>query len=253
MEMTKERTDAFLKGERIDVINRDIRLIQNSNGLLYGTDAYMLAAFMRKASCEDACELGAGTGVISLLAMSKGKFKSCLCVEVQEYYAGLCVRNAELNGMSDRIAVVHSDLRELPKREYSGRYGVVFSNPPYMQVGNGKRNVTDEKYIARHEACGGIRDFIKCAAMLLKFGGYFYCVIRCDRLADVFCFMREFDIEPKRMRLVCADASSEPSMALIEGIRGGKMSLKVEPTLFLNENGCASDISQRVYSDLEFT
>lgn len=241
-------------GERLDEVNRNIKLIQNPRGLLYGTDAYMLASFMKSRPNDLACELGAGSGIISLLALSGGKIRNCMCVEIQEYFAELCRRNAELNGYLDRISVLCSDVRDVSKAEHAGRYGVVFTNPPYMQSGNGKRNETDEKYIARHEVFGGICDFIKCAAMLLAYGGYFYCVVRCDRLADVFCHMRESGIEPKRMLFVHATEKSEPSVALVEGIRGGKMSLTVERPIFLSDS-CSGEMTERakyVYDNLTF-
>lgn len=254
MRMNEIKGDVPLReGERLDEVNRNIKLIQNTQGLLYGTDAYMLAAFMRSLRKEDACELGAGSGIISLLAMSGEKFKRCLCVEVQECFAELCKRNIELNGFSDVIDVLCSDVRQMERSVYSGKFGVVFANPPYMQSGNGKRNETDEKYIARHEVFGGIYDFIKCASMLLAFGGYFYCVVRCDRLADVFCFMRECGIEPKRMQLVHANVKSEPSVALVEGIRGGKMSLKIERPLFISElDGSMTEQARYAYENLKF-
>jgi len=242
------------EGERLDEVNRNIKLIQNTKGLLYGTDAYMLAAFMRSRPDDEACELGAGSGIISLLALSGLKFKSCTCIEIQECFADLCVRNASLNGFSDKIKVLCSDVRNVSKAEYAGRFGAVFANPPYMQSGNGKRNETDEKYIARHEVFGGICDFIKCAAMLLTFGGSFYCVVRCDRLADVFCNMRESGIEPKRLMFVHANEKSAPSVALVEGIRGGKMSLNVEAPVFLadSQSGEMSERAKYVYENLRF-
>ena len=40
-------TDTVLfEGERLDIVNENIRLIQKKNGLTFGTDAYLLAAFM---------------------------------------------------------------------------------------------------------------------------------------------------------------------------------------------------------------
>lgn len=253
--MSIDLNNVFLKdGERIDEVNRNIKLIQNPRGLLYGTDAYMLAAFMRSRPNANACELGAGSGIISLLALTGNKFKSCTCVEIQEYYAELCMRNAEINGFSDKVSVLCSDVRNIDKSLHSGKYGVVFSNPPYMQSGNGKRNETDEKYIARHEVFGGISDFIDASAMLLAYGGYFYCVVRCDRLIDVFYRMREKQIEPKRLVFIHSDENSEPSVALVEGIRGGRMSLTVEKPLFLSDadSGEMTERAKYIYENLSF-
>lgn len=41
-------------------------------------------------------------------------------------------------------------------------------------------------------------------------------------------------IEPKRLRLVCPRAEAAPSLVLVEGRRGGKPGLKIEPPLILS-------------------
>lgn len=250
---TNQNDPVLLDGERLDNVNRDLRLIQNTQGLLYGTDSYMLAAFMRHSHRDEACELGAGTGIISLLCASAGKFKHTLAVEVQEYYASLIGRNAVLNDLSDRVEPMCEDIRNLG-RTLCGSFGVVFSNPPYMKVGNGKRNLDDKKYIARHEVMGDIGDFVSAASRLLKFGGRAYFVMRPDRLCDLFSYMRRDGIEPKRICFVHANTRSEPSSALVEGVRGGNPSLTVERPLFLYRDGTGdlTEDAERIYETLGF-
>lgn len=254
----KKETLALAENEREDVINLGIRLIQNTSGLLFGTDAYLLAAFMRRQPNAKACEFGAGTGVISLLAAKAGKFKTGLCVEVQESFAALCNRNIENNDLSDRLEVLCSDVRDLGKGDSAGAFDVVFTNPPYMKADSGKRNEKDEKYIARHEVCGGIEDFVIAASKCLRFGGLFYAVMRPDRLADILIYMRSHAIEPKRICFVHSDTESEPSVCLIEGMRGGKPSLKVEKPLFLSklaeegESAQMTERAQKIYQTLSF-
>ena len=62
------------------------------------TDALLLAAFLPRTSGE-ACELGAGGGIVSLLAASRGRFAHADLVERDETLVGLCRRNIEENGM----------------------------------------------------------------------------------------------------------------------------------------------------------
>ena len=197
--MKDEKTFTLGEGERLERINRDLRLIQNLDGLVYGTDAYMLAAFIKPQKNGAACELGAGTGVISILCADADKFASIEAVEIQPYYAELTERNVSLNGLDGKINVRCADVRDLGG-VMCGSFDAVFANPPYMKTGNGKANANEKKYIARHEVKGGICDFVKAASRLLKFGGRFYCVMRPDRLCDLMCYMRECKIEPKRIR-----------------------------------------------------
>ena len=208
----------IFEGERLDYVNDGISLIQKTGGLTFGTDALLLAAYVN-GSFNAAAELGGGTGIISMLLLQRGKIKSCDAYEVQKEYAELIMRNAEYNGFSGRLNAVCSDIREISR---TGDIDIVFTNPPYMKVDSGRRNITDAKNVARHEVFGDISDFCASAKGLLKYGGAFYAVYRPDRLCDIIAAMRENGLEPKRLTLVYADTESEPSMMLVEGKRGGR-------------------------------
>ena len=215
--------------ERIDEVNDKLRLIQNESGLTFGTDALLLAGYIR-GGYKKGLELGGGSGIISMLLLTREKVNKIDCAEIQESYATIIGRNAELNGLTDRLTPILADIRELKKNE---EYDIVFTNPPYMTREGGKRNLTDEKNIARHEENGNIYDFLKVAARSLKYGSSFYAVYRPDRTADLFSAMREAKIEPKRMTLVYANTKTEPSMLLIEGKKGGKPGMKMTAPLII--------------------
>ena len=57
--------------------------------------------------------------------------------------------------------------------------------------------------------------------------------IRPFRLPEIFTKMCNYGIEPKRMRLVHPYADKEPNMVLIEGLKGGKPRLAVDPPLIV--------------------
>ena len=169
-----------------ELINENITLYQNEGSLAYGTDAYLLSAYMRRQTKERACEFGAGSGVISLLAAARGNFSHITAIEIQQNIAEIAVRNVEINGFSEKIDVVCRDIRETGA-EMNGAFGVVFSNPPYMTASSGKLGKNDADSASRHELNGGIDDFAAAASRLLKYGGLFYAVYRPDRLAELLC------------------------------------------------------------------
>ena len=216
-------------GERIDHVNDSLSLIQKTDGLTFGTDALLLAGYV-SGRHKLGVELGAGSGIISMLLLTREKAASVTAIEIQDEYAELTRRNAELNSLAERLTVVCTDVRDV---KGDGTADVVFTNPPYMRNDSGKANLADKKNIARHEVFGGISDFCHAAKRLLKFGGSFYAVYRTDRLCDLLYEMRVVGIEPKRMTLVHANAESEPSMALVEGRLGGKPGLYLTKPLII--------------------
>ena len=226
--------------ERLDTVNESIRIIQKKQGLTYGTDAFLLAAFLRPQPSVRAVELGGGTGIVSLLAATKNKVKSVCVVEIQPSFAELIARNAEQNGLTSRVYPLCADVREIKPTDVGDAVGLVFSNPPYMKTDAGKRNERDEKYIARHEVMGGIADFCESAGRLLQTGGRFVTVWRPDRLTELLYALHNARLEPKRMTFVHADAKSEPCMVLTEAVKDAAPSLTVTEPLLLYQTADAN-------------
>lgn len=232
------------ENERIDYVNDSLSLIQKTDGLTFGTDALLLAGYI-SGKYESAAELGGGSGIISMLLLTRKKIASCVAIEVQAEYADLIRRNAELNGLSDILTSEESDIRSFKP---SSEFELVFTNPPYMKSDSGRANALSAKNIARHEICGDIYDFMREGARILKYGGTLAAVYRPDRLSDIISAMRENKLEPKRMTLVYADTSSEPSMLLIEAKKGGKSGMLVTSPLIIYE-----DKAHKKYSaDMDF-
>lgn len=204
-------------------INGSLTLLQQKEMLTFGTDAYLLYAYLRKKKGGKAVELGAGSGVISLLTASSGKFAKITAVEVQSEQARICADNIVSNQLSDQIATVCANVKDLTPAMVGGEVDTVFANPPYMTVGSGKANLSDSKYIARHEVLGTVADFAHAAARILKFGGSYYVVWRPDRLPALFSALTASGLSPKRMTAVHGDAASAPSLVLVEAKKGGAM------------------------------
>ncbi len=244
----------LLEDERLDEVNESLRLIQKKNGLTFGTDAYLLASFVRGGSRQRAAELGTGTGIISLLCAARSRFAHIDAFEVQDDFVTLAKRNVALNGLDEKMTVHGADIRNVSSNTLGYEVDAVFANPPYMRTDSGKRNLSDYKYIARHEVCGGVKDFCSAANRLLKHGGKFYCVFRPDRLSELICAMRDSCLEPKRMTFVHAVKKKEPSMVLIEAVKYGACGMRVSaPVILFDDDGAQSEQSKKIYEEMEIT
>lgn len=218
--------------ERLDRINDRLSLIQNTTHLTFGTDALLLAGALPKG--ERAAELGAGNGVVSLLAASRGNFRRIDGFELQKSASELFERNIALNALEQRVFVENRDIRNIPA-EFHGRYDCVFSNPPYMRADTGRHCAVCEKQTARHEMAGGVSDFCLAASALVRYGGEVIFVYRPERICDLVEAMRRAGIEPKRITAVCSDPVHAPSMLLVSGRKGGGMGLFFSPVFYIED------------------
>ena len=221
--------------ERLDTVNDQIKLIQRKKGLTFGTDALLLASYINEKE-SPAAEFGTGTGIISLLLLSRNKADKIYAYEVQEEFADLAERNARINGLDRRLIIHAKDVRDSSSEDTDGEVEYVFSNPPYMKSGAGLTNAASEKNIARREVFGTIDDFSKSAKKLLKYQGSFYLVYRPDRLGTLISSLKTHSLEPKRVTFVHPDIDSPPSLLLIEARLGAGEELKITKPLILYKN-----------------
>ena len=250
----------LLPDERLDKVNEDITLIQKKDGLTFGTDAFLLASFIKEQKSANAVELGAGTGIISLLCAARNKLAKIDALEIQEDFFDITAKNIRLNGFEDKVKARLCDIRDISPRRLGYEVDVVFSNPPYMCTDAGKRNISDRKYIARHEVCGNIGDFCSAAYRILKHGGRFYCVWRPDRLSSLMSALKDNRLEPKRMVFVHSDSTAEASMVLVSATKCGAEGMHLLPPLLLynnevNEKGARSmtERTQKIYDTMSFS
>ena len=220
--------------ERIDDLQRNgYRIIQKKKGFCFGMDAVLLSGFAQVKEGEMAVDLGTGTGIIPILLEAKTKGRHFTGLEIQEEVAEMANRSVRLNQLEDRVDIVRGDIKEASRLFGKASFDVVTSNPPYMNDNHGLKNPDLPKAIARHEVFCTLDDVCREASLLLKTGGRFYMVHRPHRLAEIITALKNYKLEPKRMKLVHPFIDKDANMVLIEAVRGGKSMMKVEAPIIV--------------------
>lgn len=221
--------------EHIEYIGNNLKLIVSKQHT-FGTDALLLASFASPRKNTLSCDLGTGCGIIPFYWLRDDLCEKIYAVDIQENAFSLLCRSLEINGIR-KIVPVCADLRSDNLMIPRGSLDLVTMNPPYTRENSGIESAEDSAKIARHGVMCSLGDVCKTASYLLKFGGRLCMCIRPERLCELFIFMREYKIEPKRLRLVSQRDSLAPWLALVEGKLGRKPGLIVEPELHIEENG----------------
>ena len=225
------------------------RFLPASAGFPLGTDSVLLSDFARGSGrIRRVADLGCGAGVLTVLLLQKFPASAAFGIEIQPGAAEACRENLALNGLSDRAEIRCGDLRERGDLPEAGSFDLVVSNPPYFASGSGYTAPEEHRAAARDERFCTLHDVCRAAAYLCRWGGSFAVVHRPERLSELLCAMTGCGLEPKRLRLVSPRADRAPSLVLVEGRRGGKPGLTIEPPLVLqDETGADSAEIQRIY------
>lgn len=239
----------LMENERLDDLQRNgLKIIQKTDGFCFGMDAVLLSGFASVKPGERALDLGTGTGIIPLLLSAKTKGDHFTGLEIQTEIMKMAQRSVALNGLEKKIGIIQGDIKEASRIFGAASFDVVTSNPPYMNDAHGLKNPGDVKAISRHEVLCTLEDVVREGTKALKPGGRFYMVHRPHRLAEIITVMRQYKLEPKRMKFVHPFADKDANMVLIEAVRGGGAWLKLEPPVIVyKEPGVYTDEIYEIY------
>lgn len=237
------------ENERIDDLQRNgLQIIQKTDGFCFGMDAVLLSGFAAAKAGERVLDLGTGTGIIPLLLSVKTGGEHFTGLEIQTEIAEMAGRSAVLNHLEEKIKIVNGDIKEASRIFGAASFDVVTTNPPYMNDSHGLKNPTEVKAISRHEVLCTLEDVVREGAKVLKPGGRMYMVHRPHRLIEILGTMKEYRLEPKRMKFVHPFKDKEANMVLIEAVRGGGAWMKVEaPIIVYKEPGVYEDEIYDIY------
>ena len=178
------------------------------------TDSLLLAAFLKPVEGE-AAELGAGGGIVSLLAASRGRFHHADLYERDATLAALAAKNVEENRLSERLTVLCADVRELVGR----RYLSVYANPPYRRANEGRGAKNPLADLARFERAGTLFDFIAAAERILLPGGSLSLVLPGARLPDAEAAFAEVGLRLAERVSVYPYPGGVPKLCLLRAER----------------------------------
>ena len=220
--MTNEEKQKLLKpGERVDDLQiGGLELIQNPAGFCFGVDAVFLSDFVKVRAGERALDLGTGNGIIPVL---------------------LSAKTEAWNGLEDRVEIVTGDIREASQIFKPVFFDVITTNPPYMPAEHGIRNADSARAAARHEVLCTLDDILRESMRLLQDKGRFYMIHRPFRLTEIMIKMSRYKIEPKRIQFIHPYADREPVLLMVEGVRGARPGVKVDPPIIIYENRPAEE------------
>ncbi len=209
-------------GESADDLNvNGLKIIQHEDKYRFTCDAVALADFVRVTPGEIA-DFGSGSGIISVLLAGKKGADRVNAVEVQEYMADITRRNAEYNGLSDRIKVFRADIKDAPKVLGYGSQSIIVCNPPYRKAGSGEASANSEVQISRHEVLLTLDSLCAAVSKTLKFSGRFYLVHQAERTAELIVTLKKYNLETKIIKPLLPKAGAKPHLILIMAVLGGK-------------------------------
>ncbi len=224
-----------------------VSITQPKKGARFTMDSLLLADFCCIKPRDRVLELGAGTGVISLLLAKKFASARFVADEFEQSAYDLLNRNIRENGLLERVVSVDRDVRYISRSIAPNAFDVIIANPPYFRCGAGRKSPSIERHTARHDQSAPLHTWLD-RRDLLKNKGRFFLVFSANRTVELISSLREKRLEPKRLRYVHPFHHRPATLILVEAVKSAGSGLEVLPPLVVHHTpGVYSEEMRRIY------
>ena len=212
----------------------------------FGTDAVLLSHFANARKKDKMADLGTGCGIIPLIMLRDSLLQSAVGIDISKEAVLIAEKTAEELDLQN-FSLIESDINDLKGKVEFGSFTLVTCNPPYKAPNGGIKSADKTEMVARHEVACTLHDIVNVGAKLLQTSGRMCLCHRPERLAELMYLLTEAKLQPKRLRLVAQRKGLEPWLVLVEGRKNGNVGLRIEPTLYIEENGDFSPEMIEIY------
>lgn len=152
---------------------------QSRSAMKIGTDAMVLGVLINADSCRTALDIGAGTGVLSLMVSQNYPDIQIDAIEIDQPSYEECADNFKRSNWSDNLNPVHTDLLEYSTAD---KFDLIFTNPPFYL--KGLHSEDKRRSQARHNEFMPLDKLAMAVKDLLAENGTFICIVPKENETD---------------------------------------------------------------------
>ncbi len=160
---------------------KQFAIYQKRSAMKVGTDGVLVGAWAPVDGARRVLDVGAGTGLISLMIAQRAPEAHVVGVEIDMAASEEAHINVLASPWADRVAIMCADVMDV--REILGEQDLIISNPPFFTTGLAAPDC--RRNAARHEGTLTIETLVQLAAWLLAPDGRMAFIAPADREADI--------------------------------------------------------------------
>ena len=149
---------------------KEFSIQQDVNTHKVGTDAMLLGAYIDASKQSLGLDIGAGTGVLSLMLAQRNPSIQITCIEIDEKSSDECSANIMESPWSNRIHLINHDFIEY---QFTHKFDLIFTNPPYYLTDNSS-NESNER--TKHITPESLLSWLNKISELLTTKGEFWMI-----------------------------------------------------------------------------
>ena len=213
----------------------ELAIYQDKKIYSFTQDSVILANLANINHKDRVIDLGCGNGILTFLSHFKKHASFSLGIEIQKELFDLCIESSKYNHCNDTISFINGDVRNINNLVEHENFSIALCNPPYF-VSSIDSEISS-KSTARTDKDGVLNDFCKGIAFALKFGGDAYISYKLDRMCDLICTLRQYNLEPKKLFLIYTKPKKNVDLIIIKARKGASPGLQTESITIMDSAG----------------
>lgn len=204
---------------------KQFSIIQERSAMKVGTDGVLLGAWTPLINNPyNILDIGAGTGLISLMLAQRSHAEQIDAIEIEENAYEECVDNFENSSWGDRLFCYHAGLDEFVEElqemdeetnevEMLEQYDVIVSNPPFYT--EDYKTSDEARDLARFADALPFEDLVEAAYLLLSENGIFSVIIPYTAEENFIALAKQSLLFPLKITRVKGTPNSEIKRSLL--------------------------------------
>lgn len=186
---------------------------QDKTAMKVGTDGVLLGAWTPiDHNPFSVLDIGAGTGVISLMLAQRSHAQQIDALEIDENAYEQATDNFENSPWNDRLFCFHAGLDEFIE-EPEDEYDLIVSNPPFYS--EDYKTQSEQRDLARFQDAMPFEELIEAADLLLSENGIFAVILPFKEEENFIALAKESELYPVKITRVKGTPTSEIKRSLL--------------------------------------
>lgn len=185
--------------------------MQDRCAMKVGTDGVALGALVNSVGRHHILDIGAGTGLVSIMLAQKEPSASYDAIEIEHGSASQARENVAASPWP-HINIIEADFNDFAFKT-TQKYDLIVSNPPFFN--NSLHSPSAERTTARHTDTLSFEQLCKGVAAIITDKGEFSVIIPADNSSDITGYAMTEGLHLKSRILLYSKEGAKPKRAVL--------------------------------------
>ena len=231
---------------------------QTVSGMKICSDSLLFGAFIPVANATRILDIGAGTGLLSLMQAQKCSeisppiVESITAVEITQEGAEEAAENFSSSPWDSLLNIVHQDIQSFANKslaELNEKYDLIICNPPFFSQHSPTTSDNPLRHIARHTDCLTYKDLCAAIAKLITKEGVAYLLLPVAIKQEIILSFTDVGLGISEIIEISESEHHAAKVMIIKASFCINESIRILDTLYkFNSNDCHTEQTKQYLS-----